>query len=256
MDDMKTGIGIFGKQYEAMFRNDLHADGSVDRVLVERMVKLDNSSVEYLYGAYTDLSARHRPKNRPILENIVARLMGRTNPETVDNIVIYCRQIVENHTVDIEQMIFGGTEEEIIERGTDWCTDIARVACILFQVAGFPSRILNTANTKLAYCGHCVTEVYYDGTWGVADPTNRIVYRHPGGGPATAWDIQNDGRLAGSPTRAGQYESVGISNYYADENDKYRYATNRINAYYRAILEHSDQQWPGGIRWIHGERSD
>ena len=248
---MDKGIGVFGRSYEMMFGNDLHSAGSVDRVLVEQMIKLDGGSVQWLYGAYTDLSARYTPGSRPVFDALAARLRGRTDSDTVDNITRHCRDIVTRCDADTEEMIFGGTEEEIVERGTNWCTDIARVACVLFQVARFPSRILTTANTKLAYSGHCVTEVFYDAKWGVADPTNGIVFRHPTGGPASAWDIQNDGRLADA--QGEQFESVGISNYNADERNRYSYTTSRINDYYRAILHHSDQQWPGGVRWIHGE---
>jgi len=55
---------------------------------------------------------------------------------------------IENCDTDTEDMVFGGTEEEVVERGTYWCTDIACVACIMFQIAGFPSHVLTTANTK------------------------------------------------------------------------------------------------------------
>jgi len=250
---MNKGVGIFGKQYEIMFRNDPHAADSVDRVLTEQMIKLDGSSVEYLYGPYTDLSTRYTPGSRLFFDTLAARLRGRTDSDTVDNIILFCRNIVANCDTDTEEMIFGGTEEEIVERGTDWCTDIARVACLLFQVAGLPSRILNTANTKFAYSGHCVAEVYYDTKWGVADPTNGIVFRHLGGAPASAWDLQNDRRVANRFTTGEQYASVGISNYYANDKGLYNYATSRVNEYYRAVLKHSAQQWPGGIRWIHGE---
>ena len=43
---MNKGIGVFGRQYEIMFRNDPHAAGSVDRILTEQMIKLD-----HLYNA-------------------------------------------------------------------------------------------------------------------------------------------------------------------------------------------------------------
>ena len=39
-------------------------------------------------------------------------------------------------------MVLGGPEERILERGTDWCPDVARVACALLQVSGLPARII------------------------------------------------------------------------------------------------------------------
>ena len=180
---MKKGTGSFGKQYEIAYKNDVQAEGSVVRTLFEQMIKLDNDSVEYLYNSYTDLSNRYKQGSRIYFESIVNKLRGQTDSETIDNIISYCRNIVENCDTDTEDMIFGGTEEEVAERGTYWCTDIARVACIMFQIAGFPSRMLTTANTKYAYCGHEVTEVYYENKWGVADPTSGVAIRYPDGTP-------------------------------------------------------------------------
>jgi len=266
---MKKGIDIFGKQYEISYKNDTHADGSVDMILFEQMIKLEKNSVEYLYNLYTDLTNRYKPGTRTFFENIVNGLIGQTDSETVDNIISYCRNIVESCDTDTEDFIFGGTEEEIVERGTYWCTDIARVACVMFQIAGFPSRIIITANTKFAYCGHIVTEVYYNNKWGVTDPTSGVVIRNQDGTPASAWEIKNECNIVNSIfykqfpeseqegyflfTPGEQYESVGISNYYVDEKDNYNYSTSKVNDYYRAILKNSDEQWADGLRWIHGE---
>lgn len=253
---MTKGISSFGKQYEIMYKNDTHAENSVDRILVEKMIKLDDSSVEYLYNSYTDLSNYYKHQNRIFLENIVNTLKRTKSSETIDNIILYCRNIVKNCDTDDADMIFGGTEEEIVKRGTYWCTDIARVACILLQIAGLPSRILITANTKFAYCGHVVVEVFYENKWGVTDPTNGTVIRHQNRTPASAWEIYND-CILGSKTfyQSEQYESVGISNYYVNEKEKYSYEISRLNEYYAKILSHSQENWVGGIRWVHDEDS-
>ena len=243
---MRKGIGIFGKQYEIMFKNDTHANGSVDVILSEQMIKLDADSVEYLYSSYTHLFSHYKSGSRIFLENIVNSLKCENPSETVYNIISYCKNIVENCDIDMNDMIFGGTEEEIIQRGTDWCTDISRVACVMFQIAGLPSRIINTANTKLAYYGHAVTEVYYNNKWGIADPTNGTVVKNQNGNPVSAWEIHSE-------CNDEQYESIGLSNYYIDEKENYSYETSGLNDYYREILKHSTEQWAGGIRWIHGE---
>ncbi|MCL2396621.1 MAG: hypothetical protein FWC93_00990 [Defluviitaleaceae bacterium] len=267
---MKKGMDIFGRQYEMTYRNDTHADGSVDKMLFEQMVKLDDSTVGYLYDLYTDLSNRYVRGSRATLENIVDGIKGETDYDTVNNIVLFCRKIVESCNISCKDMIFGGTEEEIIERGTYWCTNIARVACVLFQIAGLPSRMLITANTKFPYCGHNVAEVYYNQKWGVVDPNAGIVYKHEDGAPASAWEMHKNSEIANrvvfqeyphtkndgnsiffSPGE--QYESVGISNYYVDEKEKYSYETSRLNDFVGKIVEHSGRKWAGGLRWIHGE---
>ena len=256
---MKQGLDCFGKQYGIMYRNDTHAEGSVDRMLFERMIKLDESSVDFLYGSYTDPARQFQAGSRASLEKIAARLKRKKAIKTIHNIVAYCRKIVRKCNVSTKDMLYGGTEEEIIARGTYWCTDIARVACILFHIAGFPSRILITANTNFAYCGHSVTEVYFNERWCVADPTNGVII------PASAWEIHNDPGIANRVfykkypkwedffPPGEQYESVGISNYYADEYETFSYETSRVNDYCREILRNSATRWAGGIRWIHGE---
>jgi hypothetical protein len=66
-------------------------------------------------------------------------------------------------------MIFGGTEMEIINRGSDWCTDISRVGASLLQCLGIPTRIVILVNSHNAYHGHQVVEAYVDGTYVMCD---------------------------------------------------------------------------------------
>ena len=70
-----------------------------------------------------------------------------------------------------------------MERGSDWCTDMARVACVMCQVAGLPARIVSLFNTGQAYSGHSIIEVYRVDAWGAADPVNGIIYRRLDGAP-------------------------------------------------------------------------
>ena len=266
---MEKGIGIFGKQYEFGYKNETHAPGSVVRVLSEEMIKLDNDSVNYLYNSYTDLSKQYKNGNRPFLEEIANNNKGKDSKETIDNIIKYCRNIVINCDIDTDVFIYGGKEEDIIKRTSYWCTDIARVACILFQIAGFSSRIIITANTKFPYCGHVVTEVYYNGKWCVTDPNIGVVFRHEDGEPASAWEVHNNYEIANKIYYKNdpncternsvffppgeQFESVGVVNYYVGDMDKYNYKTSSTNEFYKVILKHSDGKWAGGLKWVHGE---
>lgn len=45
------------------------------------------------------------------------------------------------------QMRVGKVEEAIIQRGFDWCTDVARVGYVHFQVASLPVCLVILANT-------------------------------------------------------------------------------------------------------------
>lgn len=44
------GPGRFGRSYERMYKQDVHAPGSIDRVVLGRMVQLCRETVGYLYG--------------------------------------------------------------------------------------------------------------------------------------------------------------------------------------------------------------
>jgi GNAT superfamily N-acetyltransferase len=259
------GIWQFGKEYGIMFKNDTHAEGSVDRSFYKEMIKLTGETVDYLYNSYTPVEIIYEKGSRIHFEKIVSELKSNSDRQTVHNIVAYCRDIVEKCETRSKDMIFGGREEEIIDRGTYWCTDIARVACILCQVDGLQARILITANTKFAYCGHTVVEVHYDNKWGVIDPTNGLVFEQTEGYPASAWDIKSNPEIVNAAFNekygtyedlfapGEQYESVAIVNYYVNDSDRYDYKLSRLNEYVAGILAHSREKWAGGIRWIHNE---
>lgn len=46
---LKIGYGVFGKAYEVMLRQDLHAAGSIDHRLMESMILLEEESAALLY---------------------------------------------------------------------------------------------------------------------------------------------------------------------------------------------------------------
>jgi hypothetical protein len=254
------GIGQFGPAYEFMLRNDCHAPGSVDRVLMDRMVRLCGETADYVYAEHTPTEARYDSGSRPELE-AQAREATRgcaSVERRIEAIARFCSRLGERAPQGLDSITVGGTEEEIISRGCDWCTEVARAACALYQVAGFPCRLAFLADTDKAYSGHAIVEVYRRGVWGAVDSTTNVVYRHRSGGPATTWDLMNDQQLveAHGPapyTNPGQFRCAAIANYFVWESSSYDYTAGGLNSYYRSILEMSLQRWPGGLRWLHGE---
>lgn len=252
MVDVKacTGTALFGCAYDFMYRNDSHAAGSVDRVLLDEMVFLCSATESYLYGEFTSLDLHYPAGSRPVLEGWVRKAVAgcHTAEERIKAIVAFTAGLGDRATDDLNAMLLGGTEEEIVHRGSDWCTDLARVGCALFQVAGLPARLVILADTEQAYSGHVITEVYRDGLWGAVDSTAGVVYAGTNGEPLSAAAISRMGEL-------GQFRSVAIANYYVWEASKYDYTVSGINGYYRSILEMSQRGWPGGLRWLFGEDS-
>ena len=266
MDDLARyqGLGQFGRAYRMVYANDCHAPGSVDRVLLERMVRICPETASYLYRDYTSLAITYTTSRRPELERHL-RSIGADRgsiEEKVNAIVGLCRGLTEtaaNRTED--DLLFGGTEEEVIQRGSDWCTDLARVACVLAQVAGLPSRIVFLANTASAYSGHAIVDIHRNSVWGAVDSTNTIVYQRSDGMPVSTWEIISEpplvdaGRSGLDPSGewTGQFRAAAPSNYRVSDVETYDYTVSSINAYYRSILSMASRGWPGGPRWLHGE---
>ena len=249
-----------------MLDNDVHAQGSVDREIASSMIRLCNETASYLYGGYTDLTIGYAAGSRPGLENFLSGAESSiVDPvQQVAHIAELTPGLAEKRPRGgLSMMRFGGTEEQIIERGSDWCTDVARVACALYQVVGFPCRIVNLFNLNAAYSGHVIVEVHRSGTWGAVDTNSGVVYQKDDGTPATTWELMNDAELVirhKSPearyTHPEQFGAAGIANYYVRDLKLYDYAVTGLNDYYLAILSMAGQGWPGGLRWLHGETGE
>ena len=261
-----TGAGAFGRAYRVMMENDAHGAGSVDRRLVQTMVRLCGETADYLYASFTPLAVKYRRGSRRQLERVVARAQPKAvgDEAALAAIVAFTRQLGDRAEQDLDRMRVGGTEEEIIRSGSDWCTDVARVACVLCQVAGFPSRLVYLFNLDQAYSGHVIIETWREARWGALDANTAVVYRIPDGSPASVWDLMNDPSLIeahGAHPRAfyttvGQFRAAGVANYICWEPERYDYTVSGLNEYYPSILDQSDKGWPGGLRWLREENRE
>jgi transglutaminase-like putative cysteine protease len=145
-----AGTSQFGPAYQVMFENDPHAAGSVDRVLLDRMIRLCPETAFYLYRHHTPLDLKYRPGSRPQLDALVGQLSEEraSAEDRLEGLVEFCASLGKDASDDLDAIRLGGTEEEIIDRGSDWCTDVARVACVLCQVAGLPARLVGSAQRR------------------------------------------------------------------------------------------------------------
>ncbi len=259
------GLSQFGPAYRIMLENDAHAPGSVDRVLMKKMVRLLSQTKDHLYKEHTPTQSSYPKGLRPQLEEYAreALLDRQNNKECIESLTRFASSLADHASDDLDTMRVGGTEEEIIERGSDWCADVARVSCELFQVAGFPARMVYLVDTDKAYTGHVIVEVYRAKRWGAIDSLTNVMYYHLQGEPASTWDLMNDPELIKRHSKGestpytipGQFRAAAISNYSVWLSGEYDYTVSSINSYYRSILEMSDKGWPGGLRWLHGEDS-
>jgi transglutaminase-like putative cysteine protease len=259
----RRGPGWFGPAYAEMMRHDPHAAGSIDRELIAEAVGLDARSSARLYRAPARPRSVYRRGTRPRLETLARSVTeGFADTESrVDAIARFTAGLSARAPTRGDDLRFGGTEEAIVARGSDWCSDVARVAAALAQVAGIPSRIVELADLDRPYSGHVVVEAFRRGRWGCVDPLCAVVYRDGRGLPASTWQlmrhpewVRRHDRGAATPfARAGQFRRAAIAEYPLRPRNDRAYRTSRLNRYYRSVLDQAERGWPGGLRWLHGE---
>ena len=234
---MKQGYDVFGKAYGIMLRNDLHAIGSVDHELLQNMILLNEESYNLLYkNIETVIDMRDNE-----LYQFAQQLKGNNEHQTIRNILGYTAAVASDFQVPFEKMEFGGTEKEIIERGTDWCADMARVGVVLLGCNGIPARIVHLANPKKAYNGHVVTEAFYEGKYGVCDFLYGYCFYEQK--PIDTYELmQKKQYLEAYPEDyAALYLTAAISEYNPMENNNYDKSI--ANEYYLNLINsnHNDK---------------
>lgn len=181
---MKSGYDVFGKEFGVMMRNDLHALDSIDHKFLEEMVLVDEETSHVFYGTIPAISydvTKHE------LFEVAQQFKSYNELNTIKNVLKFTSDIALNYDVDFSDMIFGGIEKDIINRGTDWCSDMARVGCVLLQCNYIPARIVHIVDIQKAYHGHVVCEAFFEGGYGVCDFIFGVVGYDKS--PISAWQM-------------------------------------------------------------------
>jgi hypothetical protein len=249
------------RPFRMMFENDPHLPGSVDRGIWESMVRLEAATAKPLHEGFAPTRTAYGPGMRPGLDALI-RNIGRANfaaEAWVSAIARFAASLAPTPPRPLDRLMFGGAEEEVVARGSDWCADVARVACTLLQAAGVPARLVILRDVNRPYSGHTIVEAWRAGQRGAIDALFNLVYRT--GRPITTGELmlhpeQLDAypRPGWSPAaQRGQYTWAAVANYPLGPLEAYDYRTGAINKYYRTILTMAGQGWPGGLRWSFGE---
>ena len=240
---MKQGYDVFGKAYGVMLRNDLHDIHSIDYKLIQEMVYLDNESYAFLYNSKPE---KIDMKNHE-LYSFAQQFKGMDDRDTINNILTYTKKIADEFDVDFEEMKFGGTEQEILERGTDWCADLARVGAVLLTCNNIPARIIHLANPLKAYNGHVVVEAFYEDKYGICDFVYGYCFYDIS--PLSAYDLMTNGNILENYPKSysDMYQAVAISEYNPMDCDN-DYTVSSPNSYYLTLISSNHQD-----TWIMGE---
>lgn len=239
---MIQGYGVFGKAYRVMMENDVHDVRSIDHQFLREAILLEKETRDLLYGQ----PIRYDMQGHSLF-HFAQQFRGKSDRATIENIMKYTADMVRSYDVDFKDMVFGGTEKQIIERGTDWCADMARVGAVLAQCCGIPCRIVHLANPEKAYNGHVVCEAFYEDCYGVVDFLCGCQFYEES--PVSAWEILNHKELLeGLPEEyIGYYSAIAINEY--DPMDaKNDYTISSPNQYNLNLIygEHNNE-------WIMGE---
>ncbi len=137
---------------------------------------------------------------------------------------------------------WGGTEELVIAKGSDWCAEVARVFCGLSQVCEIPSRIVFTYGSD---DGHIIAECYTDKGWCLVDPLAPKVYETADHLPVGAVDmVMAAPAIRREYTASGEgyyvdprfFRYVAVSEYWLTDAASYDYGLSFCNDHYRNLL--------------------
>ena len=164
-------------------------DGGVEFQLRDSVVLLCPQTVDFLYTRFTPTMVRYERGSRPRIEEVVESCIGGLSGDVEKMLALmrFCRDLRKRKPpTDIRQpdRIFGGTEEQLIDKGEDLCECLSRLFVALCQVAGIPGRIVHHV-----IGGHIVAEAFAENGWAYVDPTAGVYFRGTDGRLASTWDI-------------------------------------------------------------------
>lgn len=167
--------------------------------------------------------------------------------ETIKNVIKFTNQIACQFDMDFKDIIFGGTEVDILARGTDWCSTMARVASVILMCLNIPCRMVHLVNENKAYHGHVVVEVYYEKHYGVVDPIHNYVFYH--NRPLSTLDLLNNKvYMKDMNVEYVDYYKLAAISFYNPLEKHNLYFESRANEYYLNLISNNHQG-----KWIMSE---
>jgi len=163
----------------------------VDAQLLREQILLTDETADTLYRVPSP--CRYRHGSRPELESTAKALTTHLQSETEQALTLmrFCRDLYKKRKG--LHLFYGGTEEELIEKGEELCECLARLFTALAETIGLPARIITHT-----IGGHLTAEVYADGKWGYLDPRCGVYFRMADGRLASLWELyQNPALLEG-----------------------------------------------------------
>ena len=252
---MKIGFSGLSQEMDLLLENRIYRNGTVDAVLEDTAVLVTEDQYEQFSlppdiqkYAFADVQNKrilllqmantYAPSFEPI-EKLSQLAMFTRNLESLFPSPEHPAYKFYKSPADFW---WGGTEEMVMTKGSDWCGEVARLYCALTQVCGIPSRIVYTKSND---DGHVISECFVDGKWVLVDPIAAKVYTKRNGEPLGVVDM-----VRAAPEELEEYTSlhegyyvdkkffqyVGVSDYRLAESEKYDYGISQCNDFYKKLL--------------------
>ena len=164
--------------------------GGVEFQLRQKLVILCPQTADLLYGDFTPRKVRYRRGGRPELERVVAAATAgcRSDTEKALALMRFCRDLrLRAPDADFSRYVYGGTEEELIEKPDILCETLSRLMVALGEIAGLPGRLV-----MHVLGGHIATEILVDGHWAYIDPRCGVYFRNRNGQLASVLELWRD----------------------------------------------------------------
>lgn len=246
------------REQALLIENRIFDKDSVDSVLQDMAEKVTEQNVSIRYRTDEDFSDCLLSED-DLIDRYILQFIANSVVETHDSILEKVNKIAEftskmgnsfplifqNNEETYRspnEYFWGGSEELLIVKGSDWCGEVARVFCALTQIHSIPSRILYTFGND---DGHVINEVFVGNKWVMVDSSNGIVYENIIGENLSILDVFSDKvAFSRSLEQYSKYyysdkrffENIFVSYYWIKDSRKYKYHISFCNEYYRILL--------------------
>ncbi|MFO7946072.1 MAG: transglutaminase family protein [Armatimonadota bacterium] len=160
-------------------------DDGVEFQLRQQQVILCPQTVDFLYGDFVR-PPQYVPGSRPRLEAVVADVTQDCHQEREKVLALmrFCRDLYKRDTREWSDYIYGGTEEQLIDKGERLCECLGRLMVALCEVAGIAGRIV-----MHDIGGHITSEIFVDGRPVYIDPRAGFYCLDSHGEFLSMWEI-------------------------------------------------------------------
>jgi hypothetical protein len=254
---MRIGCCGWSNEIDLLISNRIYQQNTVDALLQDNAVVVTEDQLEQ-FAAPPNLALYQfdELRRRRILLSALAEHCG-----TATNLLKKLYQFAQ-FTYNLENLFpspehstaqgyypspsdfwWGGTEEMVITKGSDWCLEVARVHCALAQVSGIASRLVHIFSQD---SGHAITECFIGNQWVLVDPLAPKVYTKGDGSPLSVVDMAIADSVQRAVYTAGRegywvhekfFQFMAVAEYRLIESDQYDYRISYCNEFYRKLLE-------------------